>query len=48
MLPPAPTTFSITTGWPSAARIGSERMRASASEGPPAGNGAIMVIGREG
>ena len=29
-------------------RIGSERMRASASDGPPAGNGAIKVMGRVG
>jgi hypothetical protein len=47
-LPPAPGTFSITTGWPSASRIGSAMMRAMLSAGPPAGNGAITVIGRDG
>src|SRR4029077_17391906 len=35
-------------GGRSAARSGWERTRASASEGPPAGNGAIMVMGRDG
>ncbi len=47
-LPPAPATFSMTTGWPSTERIGSERMRAIVSDGPPAGNGAMMVTGRAG
>ena len=47
-LPPAPATFSTTIGWPSAARIGSAMMRAMVSDGPPAGNGAMMVMGREG
>jgi hypothetical protein len=48
ILPPAPATFSITIGSPSESRIGSDRMRAMVSEGPPAGNGAIRVIGRVG
>src|SRR6266849_7073656 len=47
MLAPAPVTFSITTGWPSDIRMRSERMRASVSVGPPAGNGTIMVTGRD-
>jgi hypothetical protein len=32
----APTTFSMTIGWPSAARIGSLKARANTSTGPPA------------
>jgi hypothetical protein len=48
MVPPAPPMFSITIGWPSAASNGAERIRASASDGPPGGNGATMVIGRPG
>src|SRR5215813_11591075 len=43
--PPAPVTSSITTGWPSAACIGSARMRHSVSSGPPAENGTMMVTG---
>ena len=48
MVPPAPPTFSMTMGWPSAASKGPDRIRASASDGPPGGNGAMMVIGRDG
>ena len=48
IVPPAPVTFSTTTVWPSAARIRSLRARASASVGPPAANGTMMVIGFDG
>src|SRR5262249_5958713 len=48
MLAPAPVTFSTITFWPSEVRMRSERMRASVSVGPPAGNGTMMVTGREG
>ncbi len=48
MLAPAPVTFSMMTAWPSVSFMRSPRMRASVSVGPPAGNGTIMVIGREG
>src|SRR6185369_12793890 len=47
-LPEAPVTFSITTVCPSVFRIFSARMRASTSVGPPAANGTISVIGRDG
>jgi hypothetical protein len=33
---------------PSEARIGSDRMRATVSTGPPAANGTTMVMGRDG
>ena len=46
--PPAPLTFSMTTGWPSAPRIRSAMTRASVSVGPPAGNGTTIVTGRDG
>src|ERR1051325_6229131 len=48
MLPFAPVMFSITTGWPRAARIGSARKRATVSFGPPAANGTTIVIVRAG
>src|SRR6185369_779620 len=48
MLPPAPPTFSITTGWPSVSRIRSAMMRAAESVEPPGGNGTIKVSGRDG
>ncbi len=48
MLPVAPVTFSMISGWPSDIRIGSLSTRASESVGPPAGNGTITVIGRVG
>ena len=48
MLAPAPVIFSMTTDWPSDVRMRSPRMRASVSVGPPAGNGTIIVIGRDG
>ncbi len=48
MLAPAPVMFSTTTDWPSDVRMRSPRMRASVSVGPPAGNGTIIVIGRDG
>src|SRR5688572_3412807 len=35
-------------GWPSAACMGSSRIRAIAPVDPPAGNGTTMVIGRFG
>ena len=48
MLPDAPVTFSITTGWPSDAFMPSATMRAMVSMAPPAGTGTTMVIGRDG
>jgi len=45
MLPPAPPMFSTTSGWPSAACIGSAISLASASTGPPAGNGTMTTMG---
>src|ERR1700719_4071163 len=48
MVPPAPVTFSITTGCPSDCPIRSPTTRAITSVGPPAANGTIMVIGRDG
>src|SRR5258708_1228828 len=48
MLPEPPVTFSTITAWPSAARSGSARMRATRSVGPPAAYGTTMVIGRDG
>jgi hypothetical protein len=48
MLPPAPPTFSMITGWPSESFMRSPIMRAIVSVGPPGANGTMMVIGREG
>src|ERR1051325_1827089 len=48
MLPPAPPTFSMITGWPSDGRIASPMMRAAGSVEPPGGNGTIRVTGRDG
>src|SRR5258706_12652868 len=48
MLPLAPPTFSITTVWPSGARIASPMMRAAVSVEPPGGNGTIRETGRVG
>ena len=48
MVPPAPVTFSMTTGCPSDCPIRSPMTRAITSVGPPAANGTIMVIGRDG
>jgi hypothetical protein len=47
-VPDAPGTFSITIGWPSATRMRSARIRPIVSSGPPAANGSISVIGRDG
>src|SRR5262249_16496466 len=48
MVEPAPVTFSTIIGCPSEWRICSAIMRASASVGPPAGNGTMIVMGRDG
>ena len=48
MLPPAPATFSMITVWPSDVRMRSAMMRATVSAGPPAANGTIIVIWRDG
>ena len=48
MVPDAPVTFSMMTGCPSDFRIGSLRVRASVSTGPPAPNGTIRVTGWDG
>ena len=44
----APATFSMMTGWPSDTRMRSARMRPIVSSGPPAANGSMIVIGRDG
>src|SRR5260370_33983048 len=46
--PPAPVTFSIRTASPSVIFIRSARIRAIASDGPPAENGTMMVMGCDG
>src|SRR5580692_8086637 len=48
MVPPAPVTFSMTTGCPSDWPMRSPTTRAITSVGPPAANGTTMVIGRDG
>jgi hypothetical protein len=48
MVDPAPVTFSMTMVSPSDTRMRSLRMRPSVSVGPPAANGTIIVIGRDG
>jgi hypothetical protein len=48
MVPPAPVTFSTTTAWPSEDFIRSLTMRATVSVMPPAANGTIIVIERDG
>src|SRR5262249_60475248 len=45
---PAPVTFSMIMVCPSDARMPSAMIRPSVSVGPPAGNGTIIVIGRDG
>src|SRR5216684_6247961 len=46
--PPAPVTFSTRMASPSVVFMRSPRMRIIASDGPPAANGTMTVIGREG
>src|SRR5213078_4486447 len=48
MVPPAPTTFSITMGCLSVALIELPSRRAITSPGPPAEKGTTSVIGRLG
>src|SRR5262245_9835129 len=48
VVPPAPTTFSMTIGCPRVRDICSAMMREMTSVGPPAANGTISVIGRRG
>src|SRR5215472_876514 len=48
MVPDAPATFSITTDWPSGARIPSATMRARMSVVPPGPYGATIVTARDG
>jgi hypothetical protein len=48
VVPPAPTTFSTMSCWPSVRDMCSETMRAMTSVGPPAANGTITVMGRRG
>ena len=45
---PAPLTLSTMSGCPSELRMGLTRIRAIVSVGPPAGNGTIIVTGRDG
>ncbi len=47
-MPPAPPTFSTSTGWPSSTRKPSATIRAITSLDPPAAKGTINVIGRVG
>src|SRR6185369_4674330 len=46
--PPAPVTFSTSTASFSVTFMCSARIRDMASEGPPAENGTMMVMGRDG
>ena len=48
MVPPAPVTFSTTTGWPRSFAMPSATMREITSVGPPAENGTTIVTGRLG
>src|SRR5712691_5289124 len=48
MLPPAPSLFSTTTGWPRLAGRRSANRRAKTSLEPPGGNGTMKRIGRLG
>jgi hypothetical protein len=48
IVPPAPLTFSTITDWPSDVFMRSPTMRATMSVTPPAANGTISVIGRDG
>jgi hypothetical protein len=48
MLPPAPPTFSMTIRPAERGRMRSATTRPTASVEPPAGNGTISVIGRDG
>jgi 2-iminobutanoate/2-iminopropanoate deaminase len=48
MLPAAPVTFSMMIGCPSDARMPSATTRPIIFVGPPAANGATIVIGRDG
>src|SRR6266581_3845779 len=45
MLPPAPGTFSISIGWPSASPAPSATMRATTSEEPPGPKGTTNLSG---
>src|SRR5215471_20047195 len=48
VVPPAPAMFSMIICWPRARDMYSLTMRAVTSVPPPAGNGTIIVIGRDG
>src|SRR5262249_29294555 len=48
VVPPAPAMFSMIICWPRARDMCSLTMRAVTSVPPPAGNGTIIVIGRDG
>ncbi|MHC2508165.1 hypothetical protein ACVII1_003403 [Bradyrhizobium elkanii] len=48
VVPPAPTTFSITMLCPSVCAMCAVTMREMTSVGPPAANGTIMVMVRVG
>src|SRR5215207_7824414 len=43
MVPPAPVTFSTTTGWPRSLAMPSATMREITSVGPPAANGTAAA-----
>jgi hypothetical protein len=48
IVPPAPPTFSTTTGWPILADTAWPTIRPIVSAGPPAGNATMSLIGRVG
>jgi len=48
VVPPAPTTFSTISCCPSVRDMCSLRMRAITSVVPPAENGTMIVMGRDG
>jgi hypothetical protein len=48
MVPVAPGTFSMMSGWASDTRIRSVMMRATVSVGPPGANPTMTVIGPDG
>src|SRR5258708_33678414 len=48
MLPPAPGTFSITSGWPGPSAAPSTTMRGTTSEAPPGPKGTTSLTGLAG
>ena len=48
VVPPAPPTFSIITGWPMISCMRAVTMRPTESKAPPAAKGTTTVTAREG